>query len=509
MAGRWRLDLHYAGRDFSFVDIDPEISRVIEIGGSAPDPLEVSVEVMFPDLDVAEAVESGQQLDAATGELYLDEALVLSGRVVSPAYGHPEQPTGWASLTVRASPLEDRGIFPPAAAVVSADTWPTHDPAMTGRFYPFVFGAPGSEEYPGSPALLVESADPAPVTDPGHQYVLICDGWAECEQVVLVCPSGGRPIDVGAELGVGAPGVFVITYGKQEANLTCIRTHDGLGRPVTVVDVWEGGTLQVDNTQGVELYVRWDYGAPFSAGMGDMLERMLRASTVPVDWGRMTQARDILNRYRVAGYIEEQSKPLEWIGDNLLPLAQFCLMVSGVGLYALVWPFERTVEHAVAHLVEGPDCEPIDEVGYDGEPLNELTFRYKHRADAEEYAGVVVVDPSNNPYADASRRRYTINDDARTGVYADTIDTDLVHEDSIAHSLAHEMVRLRAFRTRTPRYRLAPEIWDRLAEGMVVTITSAARHWTRRPAVILAIDEDSIGTTATLSIDDDPFRDNH
>lgn len=491
---RWSLEIRVGGEPFTTdLDIDPSLRRGVMMDGSSPDPIEVPLTLVFP-VDVAERAEQGVALDNIEGSLYLDGELILTGRAVDVEYGGPEAPPGLVSLTLRSGPLEDRALYPDAAAIVTAETWPDHDPVARNRVYPCPFGTRGAQlDTAGSPALLVAHSI-------GEVLVLVADGWTECDEVTLIVPHGGSTVTIGSDT--------VIQYPAYSEVYTIIKGYDSLLRRVSYVDLWEKlslGLPTIPYAIGTEYHASWTHGAAFSGRLGDVVERMLRASSGSVDFDRLANAVGELNQYELAGYIDERCTPTDWIYDNLVPLASMGLLVSSDGLYPVAIPVVRTAEKAVAHLEAGPTCERVSSVRWDGEPLNELTFKYLGTSDAGDYLGTIVVDPSNNPYADASRRRYA--GDAQNGVYADTIETDMVDSDDQAHVIAHEIVRRRWARERVVQYRTWPEIWGRIDGGQLVTITDADMHWTRRPALVIEREDDKDATLLTLSIDDDLFRD--
>lgn len=487
---RWRLELRWAGEVWEFDgELEAELARELQVSAADTEPTELPLELLLP-VDVAEMVEAGHALDAVEGDVYLDDELVLRGRAVDPEYGDPERPIGWVSLTLRASALEDAALFPDAAATVDATTWPSADPAAVGRAYPWVFGRPGAGAGPGSPALLVEAA----LVD-GHRYVLVSDDWVAADAVTLIVPSQG------------SAAVGVVRWDGVFESFTVLRVVDGRGRRVSVIDLEE--TASTDpawsaGAEGTEYHVRWDEDA-HPGTLGEVLEVLLGASSVPVDAGRVAVARGALTSYVLAGYIDEPTRPIEWITDNLLPIAPVALVNDAAGIYPLLVEVDRLAELAIAHLEAGPDCAPTGPVRWRGDPLNQLTLRYAHRSDADEYLGAVVADPTTDPYADASRRRYA--GDAQSGVYAEELSTDVVWAAATAELIAGTILRRRALREREATYQIRPELWGHITRGLVVTITDPARGWARRPALVLSRADNEDGAVLTLVLDEDPFRD--
>lgn len=484
--GRWRLTLRFAGRDHIFEDeLDADLSRSFAVGVASTDPTEISFDLALPDgSDVGALIEAGHRLDAAEGVVELDDEVVLRGRVVDPTYGHPQRPTNWLAFTLRSSPLEDRALFPPAAAVIDTTSWPTADPSALGRVYPWVFGAPGAGLGPGSPAYLVET--PAGAT----QYLLISDDWVDADSVIIVVPSGGSS-------SFGA-----VSFAGDTQLFTVVRSYDGRGRRVSLIDLQEHvGALPVD--EGTEFHCQWETAAR-AGGMGDVLEAVLRASSVRIDYGRLAAVVEPLNAYTLAGCIDEQVRPVEWVTDNLLEIAPFGLAFGPDGLFPLLYSVDRSPSAATLHLVEAPGCEAAGSVAWRGDPLNELLLRYQHRSDSDDYLGIATVDPDSDPYAEASRLRYA--GDEQDGVYAEELTTSVIWDAATAEALARSLVRRRALRARVVDYVLDPETWGQALVGQDVTVTSTARHWSRLPGMIENRSDDGGSLIITVALDDDPLR---
>ena len=94
---------------------------------------------------------------------------MLRGLVTSPQYGDRDEAVAFA---VEALPFEDFAIFPPASATITSTTWPNRAESSEGKYYPTVFGDPGSV-VDGTGATILINATPAWMVDTTTDLVLV------------------------------------------------------------------------------------------------------------------------------------------------------------------------------------------------------------------------------------------------------------------------------------------------------------------------------------------------
>jgi len=478
VASRWGLELKYAGRTFDLSDqVDVQLTASFSVfSGSLAEVSEVSLTLDLG-IDIARAVEDGYDLSGATGVLSLDGERVLVGRAIKPVYGDPRQGSGLVALTLRESVIDDTALHPGPLAKVDLTSWPDHDPNIRDRVYPEVFGSPGAGVCAGSPAYLLDYVNPA---DP--QYALIA----------------GHTVDAATVRIHNSTQEWVDTYDV-------LHVADGRGIAVAVVNLISPANL-VD--EGDELWVEWSGGDARSGKAGDVLARLLSLSSLRIDPGRLDAAVQGLNDFALAGYYDERVSPLEYVGDNLLPILPFTLSRDVDGLFPLVYSHKITERDASFHLVVGPDCVPASPVTYDGDPVTELRLEYLPRADTGEYLATAIATEDDNDYAATARLRY--RGDAHDGRYSVEISTDIVYDLATADRIVAQHMERRALRARTTQYDLDRRVWGTLVRaGRFGTITDPARAWTRKPCWVIARTDTSLGIGVTMLIKDELTRDMH
>jgi hypothetical protein len=480
MASRWSLSLVVLGRTFTFADqIDIDFSSEFSIFRGAM--AEVSDASFTLDLlvDVAALVQQGFDLSAGVGTLSLDSAVVMVGRVINPVYGDPTEAQGIVRFTLRESVIDDTALIPDALAKVDLTTWPAHDPNVSERVYPDVFGAPGKEgATAGSPGYLVDT------NATGTQYVLIA----------------GHPVDA----AVTTTATLHNVTRAEVTPLTIVNTKDGRQREVAVIDGQEGGGITIDT--GDELWIEWSGGAAASGGGGDVLARYMGQSTLRQDVGRIASAIAPLNAYTLAGYIDTRVSPMEWGGSNLLPILPITIARDVGGMYPIVYRSSVKASDASAVLTVGPDCVAMSPITYTGEPITEFRLSYRNRADTNDSQLIATATEAENYYCQAARNRY--RGDAHDGRYSEELQTDIVDATATAELIVAELVKRRALRQRSTSYRLDRTIWStRINAGDVVTITDPDRSFVAQVCWVTSRTDDNLGMTIGVLIHEDPPRD--
>ena len=310
-------------------------------------------------INVASLLAEGHEFDGAPVEIALwregdaweDRLILLSGYVVSFGWGGAEEPL---RLEVEQGPLQDRGLLPDPQWVVSVSTWPYAAENLNGKYYPVVLGCPGVGTVAAVPALFVEST----VQGGTNNYLLVAGHLVSATTVVVF-------------------------DGSNSETLTVISGVDGEGRPVALVDLGAATTLAVDPE--LNYYTSWTEAGwrtgGQDSGAGSVLQAVLSQSTLPVDWGAVGSARDILDGYTVGAFIQNPLSPLEWITSALLPLLPAVVVVGPSGWRVAPVPLVPTRADCVA-TVEAGDGRPgavrlgaVQRIGRD-EVVNDLALRY-------------------------------------------------------------------------------------------------------------------------------------
>ena len=533
----WLLEIRYASRTYRFatraVDIadDDGVEHHYEGGlvvggfeqafslfdeGSGPQSVSFNG-LVFPD-DIAELESLGHDLSSATGELslwcegrtYEERQVMLKGRVDTPAFGGDGEPV---SFSLREDPALDQALWPPPTAQVNKTTWPNHDPAVTGRTYPWVFGAPGmytevdgtSGKTCGSPGLLLDTRSAG---SGGTRYLLIAYGEVAATSV--------RVIDFDGNSGSGSA-----------AYKGVVKTTDGLGQTVSVVvldpetDLDDPSHVRME--EGHTYWIRWQdtngdiAGAALNAkrdgylkGGGEIVQFLLQQSTQGVDDGAWFAHAAELNQYIFAGYIDKPTRPYEFVRDEFMPLLPISVAAGPSGTYPIVWRPDAGAREAVAILTEGPELVRDGLVQYETVRLaNTVRVDFAPRADSSGEFRRSVLLVGTEPDGDDPSQFATLHSRAshsRYGPTEETIPARIVYDASTAARIASNTVRARGFRRKSVRY-MASWRFGWLRRGHLVKLNSDRLHFSAQLMRVRRIAYTNDGVDIELVLVPDPTLD--
>lgn len=501
----WRLEVEWCGRTLWWDSVPAYLSETWEIWGDSPGVRSEAFAVV-PEIDIAAQVANGAHLEGAVGRLYLDGVLHLVGLLDSPRFGGAGHPL---EFSLREAPWADDGgeipgqfviglqvapdvaetntdlimarrtseylghFFPGLMSYSGVDAYASPESRDEGRIYVVVFGAPGAaDQRPGSPALFVN-------TTPGSETLLVAGH---------ICTPGNVRIF----------GPNVAGTGIANALVPVTNTSDGFGRRVCTANISAFGLTFDLGATDKDWYACWNSTAvALPGGAGDVLELLLRHSTLRIDWPRVLSLRPALNRYQLDGYIDEVVTPWRWISDQLLPILPLAPVVGPDGLYFGLWSGDQP---AVDQFVAGPEFVPDPGLKYASmEPVNSLSLRYRYDPDVDEATAVAVCTPDSSPYAEISREVY--------GLRTETIETEIVADAATAGRIAQDLVRLRALAPILVSGRALRSRYDARRCGDLVRVTAPALSLSDRLGFVTAIGRDG-GPMMDIEIAllPDPFR---
>jgi hypothetical protein len=131
-----------------------------------------------------------------------------------------------------------------------------------------------------------------------------------------------------------------------------------------------------------EWRVAWTGGEASSGGAGDVIAMLLDQTRIRLDRGRLESWRRRLNGYRLAGYVDAQVNPLEYLASQLawMPIAW---IAGRDGLYAWVYDPE-TLAQPLTDLIEGETLSVDGDAGLTSRPpVRSVQLAYRHRDDVQ------------------------------------------------------------------------------------------------------------------------------
>lgn len=528
----WLVTLEFAGRSWCFSSTplelddgeggtvqyqggidDLEFEDGAELFSDAPSPRSVSLDLLWPE-SFAALVNQGHDPGQIRGEValvrvgdaYADRLVVLVGYASDPEYGAAGEPV---ALTLEDDSTEDTAQIPePSATVTEGDTdsatWDSPAAGAEGLAYPIVFGQPG-------PYLKIDGTTGTTSGSPG--LFVITDIGSPYPYTVLIA---------GHETVTGETGGSVALYNtrlSESQTMTAELMRDGLGRLVTVVDIdslagrildpWEeDDEIWTDWIDGPTLY-RLDAREPVLTA-GDLLVWMFERVSAPVDRGRLRAAKVYLDRFRVAGYIDERVSPSEWVKDHLLPILPVSLCSGPAGQYPLVWRWDATERDAVAHLTVGPGCVRRGAVVFEGreDVVNEITLSYAPRAHAGTFkrSRTMTGNPDLIGSPDTITCLHARTSRARYGERAETVECEISYDLPTADLILTWMALARGFVRRVVTVDLDQD-YGWLQKGDVVTLTDADSAFSRRVGLVRRMKWTLSDLSVEMVFFEDPARD--
>lgn len=302
------------------------------------------------DIDVPGVIASGIPLTTMRVSIEADGVEVLSGLLRAPVYGAAGEPV---EGDVGDTEADDAGTVPPAGLVMSLQAWPFA--TSIGSPYPWPFGTAGllsdGTEVPATPALIVDQRD-------GSERLLVAGFGAACSQVRI-----WGPLFKGSE-----------TLTSRLCDIEA--SQDLFGRPVSTVDASSFGLLG---------WPAWDVSARYycswpeepQPGRVDRLAaRLLGMSTLPTDGPAQASQSASLARFRAAGYVDDQSPPVDVL-QGVLSALPVAVRVGRLGRYLASAALPLEAETIAHHLVVGQGVHTEGRIAYvQGDPASRVRIEY-------------------------------------------------------------------------------------------------------------------------------------
>lgn len=535
----WLLELDLGGRRFRLADeqVDVVTAAGVTLRYNRQDglgdlkvtlrsgPLSVAIEIegTTPDGEAWAALFARGGAAALTGaraslrrwfegQVYERSRLIISGDVTQPEYGAADEPF---AFSIERIGDEVSGTCPPAEAVIDETTWPVQDPltlvtaepdpAVRGKYYPWVFGVPGfgANGITWSGVVISASATPAYI---GSWYKW--ESYILSEWVIAGHPVRATSVNI-ADVSGG--------YGRREIPnepFTVSTMRDLRGREVAVVDVSTATIVRI--VPGNEYWVTWTgEGGIDNArrdgpmrGAGEIAEYLLRFVGERIDQGRMAVARGYLDQFKLDFALVEPEKPRAFLDRHLRPWLPLVWRESEDGLWLDVMRYDATIRDAVLHLVEAASLEDGTTDGGDAvvrttrithgdvrEVENDITIRYAPMQGAEPLKarrlaapGVVgspgVADTTTG--TEAPTLLLAISQ-SRYGVRPAIGDCALVCDDGTADLLLRVRAAWKALSRRMLQVDSTAYVFDLVDPGAVITYTEYAVSISREVALVVSI----------------------
>ena len=536
----WRLDCQFAGLTFR-----PTLQETPSVSSSAnlwqPRTAARSATVSFLDeVGIARLVSNGYAPQSGLASLYYNDVLIIQGNWSEIEFGPIGAPV---SFTVSESVKEAASIITASGAVLRALTedelgsgtvdpvvvgnrkpqdfngfnrgvpkattaiWSSVSRVAEGRIYPFIIGAPGSANHPGSPALYVDIAV-------GADKFLIAGHEVNCSTVTLWGP--GPEGELTSSGGVALP----VNHAKDlEGRLVAYVLGSDLTSTQNTTDtdnkVVLGSGIQLDPS--AEYFVSWTGGEATPSGAGDALLLLLGLSTLHVDFGAWHAIRQRLNAYLIAGYVDAEVQPSALALNTIAQVLPVSAEYGVNGLRPVFWPWMDDLEATTAsvHLICGTRNPSTGEVGLgfqsylaggvsftNDSSLAVYEIEFGYDPDSSNYTSAETVTPSDSAYAfhAMSKLGYLPTSQKQQTRY--------VEDAATAASLAGLQMRAHCMPRRILRLLCDVEVYgpgtdQELYCGQPVLVSVPSLHMEAEPAFISALGWRGTVLDVTVEVRDD------
>lgn len=536
----------------------PEVDEHIGTLSGEAEYRSLTMEVLWP-TDIAALIERGFTLDGAPAVVFwvtVDETVaaraqvVLSGFCTHSRYGAEGTPV---VFSVEDNASQDRSLFPDAAARMTEETFPASDWTISEEdrnvYYPQPFGyvgeyrdEAGELRHTSGHLGLVFDVESAGGTDYARR-VLISEGTVEAARCYIFDGSGNRRQ------------AYVVSAANDIAGAGAGVIRDQLRRPYSYAyldgttpdgDHWTStpGALAFRAIENGPFYFGFAKADGFGggllhegrmlAGAGDVLLWILARSSIALDRAEWETVRPWLNRYQLAGWIDEAVQPWQWVVDNLLPILPLSIVPGPSGLRPVVWRLAAGSAEAVDHLTAGPGLERVGDPEYiraRSQVVNEVRLSFALRNRTREYRRTLVLTGSTwgtddlgatvapnlttvqNAVAEASGTIRTEVGVLGLRPAGDSavleVNTDVVYDESTAWMIIFDLMRRHGSEIRRLAYEGSVADLSSLQPGDVVLLTDAELSISEQVAFVEArrMSADQVSVRVTLLIYREPGRD--
>ena len=454
----------------------------------------VSAAVSFDGVNLLQEWSSGRVLEGSRAEfsyvVFRDGApvqghgeriVLMRGRVQEPQFGDPDEVDGWVSLSVEAEPMDESRLLLSGRKRIDSRFYYRDVDTADGKPWPVIIGNPGRTVMPIPPA-------PAPQVP---QTLNLYSTPAYCVQRYDFASSTFTVRMMVAGHPVTDTEVNIQDDAFQAVTKTISTAKDDGGNQYSYVELAVGDVIALPGYTSVlsnygksrSYWVsRWDGGMvnPFGDGSlelaGDVCRWALSRSGQRVDDGAWANISVLLNRYRLAGYVNDGSVGAwEWLSGNILPLLPITVRAGPRGLRPVLSEL-----HALTHARPVLSCKigdteeflqlgAVETMRSTGDLVNRFTLNYSKIGYSQDYAAHVRVTDTVEEAADIPSE-YSVLSVSRYGVRDGAMSTDYVYDSRTAAMIALGRVRATALPVRSVEVS-APFHYGWLQIGDIMSVT--------------------------------------
>lgn len=516
---------------------DPAFETSLPDIGFRVSSFSTPVAAVFIGVNIAQQQARGNFLDDAEAELsyvmvsnektptYEQRAQVLKGKIVQPVYGHADQPAGYCEFSIESNVLDSSlyalvtgfgaemtvqalsarlnvAVSPFAAFFTGSTTKLSVSDVNKGKKMPIIFGEAGkitddslqTQYYAASPAYVIHASgvNPKPV------YLGIAAHRVAATKVRIFDNKGSFGlVDVNHWIRNGSQPFAYVNFNLATLHLADITADES----VEYYASWNngGGVISPSSPEGI-------------TGGGDICLYCLERGQNDIDFVAWQGLRSILNRYRFAGYINnEEISPIEFIQNEIIPLLPisvvhgnegikpvYNLKADGAGFFVRTAITASSDFQLTGSVATQTDINSI---------YNDITLKYAYDVRVEQYQASMRLTGSID--AAASTASVYSSQAARLsalkyGVRPRKIESTLIHEPDTAARVLRDAIALQSIPQKRVQYACSPR-FGYLEVGDIIELTDSTIGLSRTLAQVVSKSYDSAGWLLSMILKEEVF----
>ena len=485
--------------------------------GINPESNIASIALHFDGYNMVEEYRKGRTLEGQKAtlsyvltkedQLYSTHAIiVLSGLIQEPIIGDPEEPVSFVAFSIEQKEYDIETPVIPPRAIITDSKFPYADENAIGKRYPLVIGEPGKTRKGGAITQLystpVYNYKKDNVGSPTHQVRFVIAYHSCFGENVTISDNVTAPLTRTIEAAVDAEGQRYSYIDLSSSSL-----------------LYPGATSLSNNAAHPdEFWVTWADGggmkSPYRdevlSGGGDIVRWLLSRTNAEIDDGAFANISPILNDYRFAGFINDDTTAASMLSDHILPFLPIQIKAGPKGLRPILHQYiaiqhVQPITHVIADKGDWIRISPLETKTNTSEIYNAVRINFAWNGQTDSFFHSLYMGPNaedndlskNNLYSSTSANRY--------GISEESFDAMFIYEIGTAARVAGDFIRRKSFPQRFLRFAASKE-YGFLQLGDIIELTSDSLFMDRQKCSVVSKIWDVSEWIFVLMFEDSPLH---
>jgi len=485
--------------------------------GINPESNIASIALHFDGYNMVEEYRKGRTLEGQKAtlsyvltkedQLYSTHAIiVLSGLIQEPIIADPEEPVSFVAFSIEQKEYDIETPVIPPRAIITDSKFPYSDENAIGKRYPLVIGEPGKTRKGGAITQLYST--PAynykkdNVGSPTHEVRYVIAYHSCFGENVTISDNVTAPLTRTIEAAVDAEGQ---RYSYIDLSFSSL--------------LYPGATSLSNNAAHPdEFWITWSDGggmkSPYRdevlSGGGDVVRWLLSRTNAEIDDGAFANISPILNDYRFAGFVNDDTTAASMLSDHILPFLPIQIKYGPKGLRPILHQYiaiqhVQPITHVIADKGDWIRISPLETKTNTSEIYNAVRINFAWNGQTDSFFHALYMGPNaedndlskNNLYSSTSANRY--------GISEESFDAMFIYEIGTAARVAGDFIRRKSFPQRFLRFAASKE-YGFLQLGDIIELTSDSLFMDRQKCSVVSKIWDVSEWIFVLMFEDSPLH---